>query len=162
RFYEGRYIQGVITGKLSKTDTVGYIGSVPIPEVIMGMNAFLLGMKSVNPNAKLKFIFINSWYDPGKEGDAAKALADQGCDILAQHTDSPAPLQVAQERGLFAFGEANDMIKFAPKAQLTSSINNWGPYYVQRAKAVQAGTWKSENTWGGLKSGMLVMAPYRN
>lgn len=162
RFYEGRYIQGVITGKLSKTGTVGYIGSVPIPEVIMGMNAFLLGMKSVNPNAKLKFIFINSWYDPGKEGDAAKALADQGCDILAQHTDSPAPLQVAQERGLFAFGEANDMIKFAPKAQLTSSINNWGPYYVERAKAVQAGTWKSENTWGGLKSGMLVMAPYRN
>jgi simple sugar transport system substrate-binding protein len=162
RFYEGRYIQGVITGKLSRTGTVGYIGSVPIPEVIMGMNAFLLGMKSVNPNARLKFIFINSWYDPGKEGDAAKALADQGCDILAQHTDSPAPLQVAESRGLFAFGEANDMIKFAPKAQLTSSINNWGPYYVERTKAAIAGTWKTGNTWGGLKSGLLVMAPYRN
>ena len=162
RFYEGRYVQGAIAGRLSRSGLAGYIGSVPIPEVIMGMNAFLLGMQSINPTARLKFIMINSWYDPSKEGDAAKALADQGCDILAQHTDSPAPLQVAQDRGLKAFGEATDMIRFAPEAQLTSSINNWGPYYVQRARAALDGTWTSADMWGGFASGMLKMAAYRN
>ncbi|MGE0253626.1 MAG: BMP family ABC transporter substrate-binding protein [Alphaproteobacteria bacterium] len=162
RFYEGRYVQGIIAGKLSKSGIVGYVGSVPIPEVIMGMNALLIGMRTINPQARLKFIMINSWYDPGKEGDAAKALADQGADIIAQHTDSPAPLQVAEARGLKAFGEANDMIKFAEKTQLTSSINNWAPYYVERTKAVIDGTWKSGDVWGGFKSGMLQMAPYRN
>jgi len=162
RFYEGRYVQGIIAGKLSKSGIVGYVGSVPIPEVIMGMNALLIGMRTINPQARLKFIMINSWYDPGKEGDAAKALADQGADIIAQHTDSPAPLQVAEARGLKGFGEANDMIKFAEKTQLTSSINNWAPYYVERTKAVIDGTWKSGDVWGGYKSGMLQMAPYRN
>lgn len=162
RFYEGRYVQGIIAGKLSKSGIVGYVGSVPIPEVIMGMNALLIGMRTINPQARLKFIMINSWYDPGKEGDAAKALADQGADIIAQHTDSPAPLQVAEARGLKGFGEANDMIKFAEKTQLTSSINNWAPYYIERTKAVIDGTWKSGDVWGGFKSGMLQMAPYRN
>jgi basic membrane protein A and related proteins len=162
RFYEGRYVQGVIAGKMSKTGVVGYIGSIPIPEVIMGMNATLLGMRSVNPNAKLKFVFINSWYDPGKEGDAAKALLDLGCDIITQHTDSPAPLQVCEQRGLKAFGEATDMIKFASKTQLTAPVNNWGPYYVKRVQDLIDGTWKSDNVWGGLASDMLVMAPYRN
>ena len=162
RFYEGRYVQGIIAGKLSKSGIVGYVGSVPIPEVIMGMNALLIGMRTINPQARLKFIMINSWYDPGKEGDAAKALADQGANIIAQHTDSPAPLQVAEARGLKGFGEANDMIKFAEKTQLTSSINNWAPYYIERTKAVIDGTWKSGDVWGGYKSGMLQMAPYRN
>ena len=162
RFYEGRYIQGVIAGKMSKAGMIGYIGSVPIPEVVMGMNATLLGMQSVNPNAKMKFVFINSWYDPGKEGDAAKALLDQGCDIITQHTDSPAPLQVCEQRGLKAFGEATDMIKFAPKAQLTAPVNNWGPYYVKRVQALLDGSWKPDDVWGGLDSDMLVMAPFRN
>ncbi|MEA2858764.1 MAG: basic rane protein [Methylobacteriaceae bacterium] len=162
RFYEGRYIQGVIAGKMSKSGVIGYIGSVPIPEVIMGINATLLGMQSVNPQARLKFVFINSWYDPGKEGDAAKALLDQGCDMITQHTDSPAPLQVCEQRGLKAFGEATDMIRFAEKTQLTAPINNWGPYYIKRAQAVIDGTWKSEDVWGGLASDMLHMAPYRN
>ena len=162
RFYEGRYIQGVIAGKMSKSGMIGYIGSVPIPEVVMGMNATLLGAQSVNPNAKMKFVFINSWYDPGKEGDACKALLDQGCDVITQHTDSPAPLQVCEQRGLKAFGEATDMIKFAPKTQLTAPVNNWGPYYVDRVQALLDGKWTPDNVWGGLKADMLVMAPYRN
>ena len=162
RFYEGRYIQGVIAGKMSKSGIVGYIGSVPIPEVIMGMNAFIQGMRSVNPAGKIKMVMINAWYDPGKEADAAKALIDQGADIVAQHTDSPAPLQTAHDRGIKGFGQASDMIKFAPDTQLTASIDHWDGYYIDRVNAAMDGTWKSGDVWGGLKSGMLKMAPYLN
>ncbi len=162
RFYQGRFVQGVIAGKLSKTGVAGYVASVPVPEVVQGMNAFLLGMQSVKPGAKLKFIMIDSWYDPGKEGDAAKALLDQGCDVLTQHTDSPAPLQVAATRGVPAFGEATDMISFAPKTELTADVNEWGGYYTQRIKALLAGSWTSIDTWGGFAEGMLQMAPFRN
>lgn len=162
RFYEGRYIQGVIAGKMSKTGTVGYICSVPIPEVIMGLNSFIRGMRSVNPSGRIKTVWINAWYDPGKEGDAAKALLDQGADILAQHTDSAAPLQVAQQRGAHGFGQASDMSKLAPKAQLTASVDNWAPYYIDRVKMAMDGTWKSTDTWGGLAADMLRMAPYAN
>ncbi|THD43983.1 MAG: BMP family ABC transporter substrate-binding protein [Bradyrhizobium sp.] len=162
RFYEGRFVQGVIAGKLSKSGVAGYIGSVAVPEVVQGANAFMLGMRSINPQAKLKLILINSWYDPGKEGDAAKALIDQGCDIITQHTDSPTPLQVAESRGILAFGEATDMAKFAPKAQLTASVNVWGPYYIKRIQDVIDGTWKSGDVWGGFNAGMLKMAPFAN
>ena len=163
RYYEGRYIQGVIAGKMSKTGVIGYVGSIPIPEVIMGINATLLGMQSVNPKARLKFVFINSWYDPGKEGDAAKALLDQGCDIITQHTDSPAPLQVAEQRGLKGFGEASDMIRFAQKTQLTAPVNNWGPHYIKRIDELLAGApLKSYMTWDGLADKGLIMAPYTN
>lgn len=162
RFYEGRYVQGVIAGHLSKSGIVGYIGSVPIPEVVMGMNAFIIGMRTVNPQARMKIVWVNAWYDPGKEGDSAKALIDQGADIIAQHTDSGAPLQVAQQRGVLGFGQASDMSALAPKAQLTDSVDFWNPYYIQRAKDVMDGTWKSQDVWGGFDSGMLVMAPYAN
>jgi simple sugar transport system substrate-binding protein len=162
RFYEGRYIQGVIAGKMSKSGVVGYIGSVPIPEVVMGMNAVAQGMRSVRPDGKIKIVWINGWYDPGKESDATKALIDQGADIIAQHTDSGAPLQVAQDRGVHGFGQASDMIGLAPKSQLTSSIDNWGPYYVERVTAAIDGTWKSGDVWGGLKADMLKMAAYTN
>ncbi|MBV8538198.1 MAG: BMP family ABC transporter substrate-binding protein [Alphaproteobacteria bacterium] len=162
RFYEGRYIQGVIAGKLSKTGTVGYICSVPIPEVVMGLNAFIQGMHSVNPQGRIKMVWINEWYNPGKEGDAAKALLDQGADILAQHTDSAAPLQVAEQRGKLGFGQASDMMKLAPKAQLTASIDNWGPYYIDRVKLAMDGKWTSTDVWGGLAADMLRMAPYAN
>jgi len=162
RFYQGRYVQGVIAGKLSKAGVAGYVASVPVPEVVQGMNAFILGMQSVNPAAKLKFIMIDSWYDPGKEGDAAKALIDQGCDILTQHTDSPSPLQVAASRGIKAFGEATDMISFAPNTQLTACVNMWGGYYTQRIQALLANKWTSIDTWGGFDVGMLQMAPFRN
>ena len=126
RFYEGRYIQGIIAGKMSKAGVLGYIASFPIPEVIMGINATMLGAQTVNPNIKVKIIWVNTWFDPGKEADAAKALLDQGADIIMQHTDSPAAMQVAAERGKLAFGQDSEMIKFGPKAQLTSIMNNWG------------------------------------
>ena len=162
RFYQGRYVQGLIAGKMSKVGVAGYVGSIPVPEVVQGLNAFMLGMKAVNPNAKLKFVFINSWYDPPKEGDAAKALIDQGCDILTQHTDSPAPLQAAAARGIKAFGQSTDMVKFAEKTQLTATTDNWGPYYIKRVQAAMDGTWKSGDIWGGFDSEMLHMAPFTN
>ena len=162
RFYQGRYVAGVIAGKMTKSNTVGYVGSFPIPEVVRGINAFMLGAWSVNPDVKVKIVWANTWYDPGKEGDAAKALIDQGADIMVQHTDSPAPLQVAENRGVLGFGQASDMIKFAPKAQLTAIVDNWDKYYVERAKAVADGTWESIDTWGGIDSGMVDMAPYTN
>ena len=121
RFYEGRYIQGVIAGKMTKSGIVGYIGSFADPRSGHGHERLHAGMRTVNPDAKIKIVWVNSWYDPGKEADAAKALIDQGADIIVQHTDSAAPLQVAEERGMQGFGQASDMIKFAPKAQLTSS-----------------------------------------
>jgi simple sugar transport system substrate-binding protein len=162
RFYEGRYIQGVIAAKMSKTGVLGYVGSFPIPEVVSGINATILGAQSVNPNIKVKIIWANTWFDPGKEADAAKALADQGCDVLMQHTDSPAAMQIAEQRHIFAFGQDSDMIKFGPHAQLTSTVDNWAPYYIERAKAAMDGTWKSQDVWGGLKSNLVVMAPYTN
>jgi len=162
RFYQARYVQGIIAGALSKTGTAGYVGSIPVPEVIQGMNAFMLGMQTVNPKAKLKFIMANSWYDPPKEGDAAKALMDQGCDIITQHTDSPAPLQAAASRGIKAFGQSTDMAKFATGSQLSASVDVWGPYYIKRIGDVLAGKWTSTDTWGGFDSGMLGMSPFAN
>lgn len=162
RFYEGRYVIGAIAGKMTKSNIIGYVGAYPIPEVVRGINAYLLGARSVNPNVKVKVVWVNSWYDPGKEADAAKALIDQGVDIMAQHTDSPAPLQVAEQRGIKGFGQASDNYRFAPKATLTSIVDDWNGYVIGRVKAVMDGTWKSADTWGGLKPGMVVMAPYTN
>ncbi len=162
RFFEGRYIQGLIAAKMSKKGVLGYIGSFPIPEVISGINATMLAAQKINPDIKIKIIWVNTWFDPGKEADAAKALLDQGADVIMQHTDSPAAMQVASERGALAFGQDSDMIKFGPKTQLTAVTNNWGPYYVERVKAALDGTWKSEDTWAGLKEKMVVMAPYTN
>ncbi|MEZ5931484.1 MAG: BMP family ABC transporter substrate-binding protein [Alphaproteobacteria bacterium] len=160
RFYEGRSVIGTIAGHLTKSNTIGYIGSFPIPEVIRGINAFTIAMRKVNPDAEVKVVWVNSWYDPGKEADAAKTLIDQGADIISQHTDSPAPLQVAEERGVLAFGQASDMAKFAPKAQLTAIVDHWDEYYVERTKAVMDGSWESADVWYGLKQGMVEMAPY--
>lgn len=162
RFYEGRYIAGVIAGKMTKSNIIGYVGSFPIPEVVRGINSFMLGAWSVNPDVQVKIVWANTWYDPGKEGDAAKALIDQGADIMVQHTDSPAPLQVAENRGILGFGQASDMIKFAPKAQMSAIVDNWDKYYVARAQAIVDGTWESIDTWGGINTGMVEMAPYTN
>ncbi len=162
RFYEGRYVIGQIAAKMSKTGVAGYIVSFPIPEVVRGINSFMLGAQSVNPDFKIKIIWVNTWIDPAKEADAAKALIDQGVDIIVQHTDSTAPLQVAQDRGVTGFGQASDMIAFAPKAQLTAIVDDWSAYYVARAKAVLDGSWKSEDVWGGFDAKMVVMAPYTN
>lgn len=162
RFYEGRYVLGQIAAKMSKTGTAGYIVSFPIPEVISGINAFMLGAQSVNPDFKVKIVWVSSWYDPGKEADAAKVLFGQGVDIMVQHTDSTAPLQIAQEQGKLGFGQSSDMMKFAPKAQLTAIVDDWGPYYVKRVKAVLDGSWKSEDTWDGMQQGAVVLAPFAN
>jgi simple sugar transport system substrate-binding protein len=162
RFYQARFVEGVIAGKLSRTGLAGYVASVPVPEIVQGLNAFALGMRSINPKGQVKFVLVNSWYDPPKEGDAAKALMDQGCDIITQHTDSPAAIQAAASRGMKAFGQATDMIKFGPTTELTATLDNWSPYYIKRIGDVLAGTWKSTDTWGGFDSGMLEMAPFRN
>ncbi len=160
RFYEGRAVLGTIAGKMTKSNIIGYIGSFPIPEVIRGINAMTLAASKVNQDVQVKVIWVNTWFDPGKEGDAAKALIDQGADIITQHTDSPAPLQVAEKRGVYAFGQASDMKAFAPTKQLTSIIDNWDAYYIARVKAAMDGSWESGDTWGGIKSGMVEMAPY--
>jgi basic membrane protein A len=160
RFYEGRYVAGIIAAKMSKTGVIGYIASFPIPEVVMGINSAYLGAKTVNPDIKIKTIWVSSWFDPGKESDAAKALVDQGADVLMQHTDSPAAMKLAEERGIYAFGQASDMSGFGPKAQLTSVMDDWNHYYVDRVKAVMDGTWTSDDTWAGLKDKMVELAPY--
>ena len=162
KFHEGRYVIGQIAAKMSKTATAGYVVSFPIPEVVSGINAFMLGAQSVNPDFKVKIVWVNSWYDPGREADAAKVLFGQGTDIIVQHTDSTAPLQIAEEQGKFGFGQASDMIKFAPKAQLTAIVDDWSAYYVNRTKALLDGTWKSTDVWGGIASGMVRLAPFTN
>ncbi len=160
RFYEGRAVIGTMAGMMTKTNTIGYIASFPIPEVVRGINAFSIAMRKVNPDAEIKVIWVNTWYDPGKEADAAKTLIDQGADIITQHTDSPAPLQVAEERGVLGFGQASDMSAFAPQAQLTSIIDDWDPYYIERTQAVLDGTWESVDTWRGIDSGMVGFPEY--
>lgn len=160
RFYEGRHVVGLIAGKMTKSNVIGYIASFPIPEVIRGINSTFLAARSVNPDVTLKIVWVNTWFDPGKEADAAKTLIDQGADVLCQHTDSPAPVQVAEKRGVWAIGQASDMEHFGPKAHLTAIVDNWAPYYVERVKAAMDGSWKSGDTWGGFKYGMVQLSPY--
>ena len=162
KFHEGRYVIGQIAARMSTTGVAGYIVSFPIPEVIAGINAFMLGAQSVNPDFKVKIVWVNSWYDPGKEADAAKVLFSQGADIMVQHTDSTAAMQIAEEQGKFAFGQASDMIKFGPKAQLTAIVDHWAPYYIRRVKAVIDGTWQSQSSWDGMAEGTVQLAPFTN
>ncbi len=163
RFYEGRHVIGKIAGKMTKTGKIGYIASFPIPEVVRGINAATLAAQQVNPDIEVQVVWVNTWYDPGKEADAAKALIAQGADIIMQHTDSPAALQAAENSdGIMAFGQASDMIKFAPNAQLTAIEDNWAPYYIKRTKAVLDGTWESADSWGGLDVDEVVMSAYTN
>lgn len=162
RSYEGNYVQGVIAAKMSKTGVLGYVSSFPIPEVIAGLNSTMLGAQTVNPAIKIKIIWVNAWFDPPREADAAKALADQGADVLMAYADSPATLQIAAQRRILAFGQSSDMIKFGPATQLTSTIDNWVPYYTRRVRDEIDGRWQSQDTWGGLASQMVLMAPYTN
>ncbi|RDE09074.1 BMP family ABC transporter substrate-binding protein [Pelagibacterium lacus] len=162
RFHEGRYIQGVIAASVSETGTAGYIASVPIPEVVLGINAFILGAQSVNPDFSLKVVWVNDWHNPGLEADAAKVLLDQGVDILTQHTDSTAPVQEAAARGVKAFGQAFDMIEAGPETQLTAIMDTWDAYYIDRVQTILDGTWEEQNVWLGLEDGILSMAPYTN
>lgn len=159
RFYEGRYLCGIIAGKMTKTNVAGYVAAFPIPEVVQGINAFALGMRSVNPKAEVKVIWVNSWFDPGREREAANTLLSQGADVVTHHTDSTAVVQVAEEKGKYAFGYHSDMSKYGPKAQLSATTHQWGAYYTKVANAVIAGTWKPGTTWGGIKEGMIKLAP---
>ncbi len=160
RFYQGRAVEGAIAGLMTNSNTVGYLGSYKVPEVAQGVNAFTLAAQAVNPKVTTKLIMINSWFDPSKEAAAVQTLANLGCDVVAQHTDSPAGLQVAEQRKVWCFGNAADMSRFAPKTQLTAIEDIWGPYYISRAKAMIDGTWKPDDAWWGMKEGAVVMSPY--
>lgn len=162
RFYEGRYVQGTIAAKVSKTGVLGYIAPFPTPEVISGINATMLAAQKINPGIKVKIVWANTWFNPGKEAEAAKTLLGQGADVIMQNTGSAAPMQAANERGARAFAQDSDLIKFGPKAQLTGIVNNWAPYYVSRVQAVLDNNWQSGDAWGGLQDKMFVMAPYTN
>ncbi|MBE7732458.1 BMP family ABC transporter substrate-binding protein [Devosia faecipullorum] len=161
RFHEGRAVMGTLAGHLSKTNTIGYIGTFPIPEVVMGINAFTLAAQKVNPDIKVNVVWLSSWHDPAKESDATRALIDQGADIIAQHSDGPAALQVAEERGIVGgFGQGADMSAFAPKSHLSAIIDVWAPHYIQVVKDVQAGTWVSDDSWPGIAAGEVVIGKY--
>jgi simple sugar transport system substrate-binding protein len=156
RFYEGRAIQGHIAGKMTKTNKVGYIASFPIPEVIRGINSAYIHAKKVNPDIEFNIIWAYTWFDPAKEADAAKALIDQGADVILQHTDSTAPQAAAQEAGnIITFGQASDMGEYAPMPRVSSIIDDWAPYYVARTQAVLDGAWESVDTWDGIGPGMV-------
>jgi basic membrane protein A and related proteins len=156
---EIRYLTGIAAGLKTKTNNIGFVGAFPIPEVIRAVNSFTLGVQSVNPAAKVKVVWTNTWYDPVKEKEAAIALIDGGADVIAQHQDTAGPQQAAEERGVFAIGYNVDMSKAAPKANMTSAVWNWGPYYVKQVKAVMDGSWKSEKYWEGLNDNIVDIAP---
>jgi simple sugar transport system substrate-binding protein len=155
RTYEGAYMAGVIAGAMTKSNTLGVVGSVPIPEVIRNINSFTLGAQSVNPKVTTKVVWVNKWFDPPKEGEAAQSLLNQGADVLFQNTDSSAVLQAAEKAGKLAFGWDSDMSHFGPNAHLASAIINWAPYYIKATRDVLEGTWKTETTWWGVKEGAI-------
>lgn len=155
RYYEGRYLAGMVAGRMSRTDTVGFVAGFPIPEVLQGINAFALGMRAVNPKATLKVVWLNVWFDPPKERDAAMALFNQGADVLAFHTGSTAVMAAAQERGKMAVAYHSDMRQVGPNAQIVAITHQWGDYYTRRVRAVLDGAWKTGNVWGGVREGMI-------
>jgi simple sugar transport system substrate-binding protein len=156
RFYEGRAIQGHIAGKMTKSNIVGYIGSFPIPEVIRGINSAFIHARKVNPDVQFKIVWAYTWFDPAKEADAAKVLIEQGADVVLQHTDSTAPQAAAQNAGnVITFGQASDMAQYGPMPRVSSIIDNWAPYYIERTKAVMDGTWTTSNRWDGIGAGMV-------
>lgn len=156
RFYEGRAIQGHIAGKMTTSNIVGYIASYPIPEVIRGINAAFIHARKVNPEVEFKIIWAYTWFDPAKEADAATALIEQGADVILQHTDSTAPQAAAEKaEGVITFGQASDMAEYKPRPRVSSIIDNWAPYYIDRTQAVMDGTWESQQVWQGIDEGMV-------
>lgn len=159
RAYQGRYLTGLIAGKMTKSNVLGYVASFPIPEVIRGINAFTKGAKEVNPDVQVKVVWASTWYDPAKEREAAETLILQGADVLTQHTDSAAVIQAAEARGKYALGYHSDMSVYGEKAHLTATVHNWGPLYLKKAQAVLDGTWASEDLWPGIADGTTDLAP---
>jgi simple sugar transport system substrate-binding protein len=160
RYYEGRYLAGVAAGRMTQSNVAGYVAGFPIPEVLQGLNAFTLGMRSVNPKAQVKVIWLNTWFDPAKERDAAFALFNQSVDVITFHTASYAVMVAAQERGKMAIAYHSDMRKVAPDAQLMAVTHEWGAYYTQRVSDVQKGQWRTGNVWAGLKEGMIRVGDF--
>ena len=160
KFHEGRAVEGTLSGMMSKSGTLGYLGSYKVPEVVLGVNSYTLSAQKKNPNAKVKLVLIDSWFDPPKEAAATQTMINLGCDIIATHTDSPGPLQILEQKKLYGFGQGADMSRFAPHAHLTAIEDHWAPYYIQRVKAVLDGTWASTDTWDGIKEGTVRFAPY--
>ncbi|MDQ2066994.1 BMP family ABC transporter substrate-binding protein [Xinfangfangia sp. CPCC 101601] len=160
KYYEGMYVAGIAAGHMSKTGKLGFVGGFPIPDIVGPGNAFLLGARSVNPAITCSIVFMNSWFDPGKEKEAAQALIAQGADVILGMTDTGVCVQVAQEAGVWSVGYASDLTSFGPDSQLTSIVLDWSSEYVAAAEAVLAGTWKSESNWGGLNEGVVTLAPF--
>ncbi|BAY24861.1 basic membrane lipoprotein [Calothrix sp. NIES-2100] len=159
RLEEPRYLTGMIAGKMTKSNVIGFIGAYPIPEVIRGICAFTQGLRSTNPQAKVRVLWVQSWFDPAKEKEAAQALINLGADVLTQHTDSAAVMQLAAEKSIYAFGYNTDMSKFAAQAHLTSAINKWGKFYTDTALAAINNTWKPQKVWRGIGQGMVDISP---
>ncbi|MBQ0958280.1 BMP family ABC transporter substrate-binding protein [Ideonella sp. 4Y11] len=155
RTYEGAYMAGVVAGAMTKSNTLGVVGSIPIPEVIRNINSFTMGAQSVNPKVKTKVVWVNEWFNPPKETEAATALINGGADVLMQNTDSPAVLKTAQEKGKRAFGWDSDMTAYGPKAHLGSAVINWGPYYIKATKDALEGKWATGQSWWGVKEGAI-------
>ena len=156
RTYEGAYMAGVVAGAMTKTNVLGVVGSIPIPEVIRNINSFTMGAQSVNPKIKTKVVWVNEWFNPPKETEAATALINGGADVLMQNTDSPAVLKTAQDKGKRAFGWDSDMTAYGPKAHLGSAVINWGPYYIKATRDALEGKWKGgEASWWGVKEGAI-------
>jgi simple sugar transport system substrate-binding protein len=159
RFHEGRAVCGTIAGYLSKKGVGGYLGTFPVPEVVAGINAFTLAARRINPDFTTKIVWINTWFDPAKEGDAARALADAGADVITQHTDSPAAVQYCESKDIPTFGQDNDQSQFGPNMVKTSTVLEWGDYYTRRAKAMLDGSYKPQDMYEGIKEGVVQMAP---
>ncbi len=159
RIEEPRYLSGLVAGKMTRSNLLGYVAAFPNPEVIRGINAFTLGVRAVNPEAEVRVVWTNTWNDSTKERQAAGGLIDVGCDVIAQHQDTTGPQQAAEARGVYGVGYNSDMSRFAPHAVLTSPVWKWGIYYVEAIKRIKAGTWESEQYWGGMKDGIVDLTP---
>lgn len=160
RMYQPRYLSGLVAGKATKSNLIGYVAAYPIPEVIRGINAFTLGVKKVNPKAKVKVVWIYTWHDPAKEKEATKALFDAKCDTIAMHADTGGAPQAAEELGMWVVGYNFPMDKYAPKRHLVSPIWNWGKYYDYSTKAIEKGNWKSQQVWWSMKDGMVDLSKF--
>jgi basic membrane protein A len=160
RYYEGRYLSGIAAGRMTRTHVAGYVAGFPIPEVLQGINAFTLGMRSVDPKAEVKVVWLNTWFDPARERDAAMALFNQDVDVISFHTASDAVMRAAQERGKMAVAYHSDMRKAGPDAQIAAVTHHWGDYYTRRTQAVLDGNWQSGNVWGGVKEGMIRVGDF--
>ncbi len=160
RMYQARYLSGIVAGEMTTSNVLGYVAAFPIPEVIRGINAFTLGARAVNPDVQVRVVWTKTWYDPATEKEAAKSLLDVGCDVIAQHQDSPGPQEAAQEKGVYSIGYNSDMSPFAPKSHLTAPVWNWAPFYTEMVEQVRNGTWKSDSYWLGIDKDIVGLAPF--